>query len=120
MTGAYSSVITHATKKDKLGQYKPQFRANKKIILATQSICGICGQPVDKSLKYPHPMSPTIDHIIPLAKNGDPYALDNLQLAHRKCNREKSDKLPGSGTATTRREVDLNRDLPLSRDWSKD
>ena len=120
MTGAYSSVITNATKKDKLGRYRAQYLANKKIILATQSICGICGQPVDKSLKYPHPMSPSVDHIIPLAKNGDPYALDNLQLAHRKCNREKSDKLPQDGTTTHRQQVDVNRDLPLSRDWSRD
>ena len=120
MTGAYSSVITNSTHRDKLGRYRAQYLANKKIILATQSICGICGQPVDKSLKYPHPMSASIDHIIPLAKNGDPYALDNLQLAHRKCNREKSDKLPRDGTTTHRPQVDVNRDLPLSRDWSRD
>ena len=64
------------------------FKKNKKIILATQSICGICGQPVDKSLKFPHPMSPTVDHIIPCAKGGSDD-LDNLQLAHRACNRMK-------------------------------
>lgn len=67
---------------------------NKKIILATQSICGICGKPVDKSIKYPDPMSPTVDHIIPVSRNGDPVSLDNLQLAHRYCNRKKGDSLP--------------------------
>lgn len=69
------------------------FKKNKKIILATQSVCGICGKVVDKSLKYPHPMSPTVDHIIPCARGGSDD-LDNLQLAHRACNRNKSDKLP--------------------------
>ena len=48
---------------------------------------------VDFSYRYPHPLSPTVDHIIPVAKGGHPSDLDNLQLAHRCCNREKSDKL---------------------------
>lgn len=90
------------------------FEANKKIILATQSVCAICGKPVDKTIKYPDPMSPTVDHIIPLAKNGDPVSLDNLQLAHRYCNRMKSDKI----IAEPKRE-DPNRNLPLTENWLK-
>ena len=86
---------------------------NKKIILATQSICGICGQPVDKSIKYPDPMSPVVDHIIPVAKFGDPTSLDNLQLAHRYCNRMKSDKLP----VEPKTPKDPNKDLPQSVNW---
>lgn len=45
--------------------HRGQFETNRKRILASQEVCGICGRPVDKSLKYPHPMSATIDHIIP-------------------------------------------------------
>lgn len=88
------------------------FKNNKKIILATQNICGICGKPVDKSLKYPHPMSPTVDHIIPCAKGGSDD-LDNLQLAHRQCNRMKSDKMPEEKPKI----VEQNRDLPQSQNW---
>lgn len=88
------------------------YEANRKIIFATQSVCGICGKPVDMSLKYPDPMSKTVDHIIPLSKNGDPVALENMQLAHRSCNRQKSDKLLSSVPA-----VDQNRKLPLTEDW---
>jgi 5-methylcytosine-specific restriction endonuclease McrA len=88
------------------------FEHNKKIILATQSVCGICGQPIDKSIKYPDPMSPTVDHIIPCAKGGSDD-LDNLQLAHRKCNRMKSDQMPEEN----KKRVDLNRDLPQSANW---
>ena len=100
---------------DRNGPLRSQFEANKKIILATQTICGICGKPVDKSLKAPHPLSATVDHIIPISRNGDPSALENLQLAHRCCNRAKSDKLL---TPTPHdRIVDRNRDLPLTRDW---
>ena len=85
---------------------------NKTIILATQSVCGICGKPVDKSIKYPDPMSPTIDHIIPVSRNGDPVSLDNLQLAHRYCNRQKGDHLQ-----TSQRAVDPNRNLPQAVNW---
>ena len=69
------------------------FEKNREIILKTQTVCGICGKPVDFSYKYPHPLSPTVDHIIPISKGGHPTDLSNLQLAHRCCNRQKSDKL---------------------------
>jgi len=75
------------------GGNRAAFENAKKKILATQTICGICGKPVDFSYRYPHPLSPTVDHIIPVSKGGHPSDLDNLQLAHRCCNMEKSDKL---------------------------
>ena len=78
---------------DKDGTHRGAFERNKKKIFATQSVCGICGKPVDFTLKYPHPLSPCIDHIIPIARNGHPSDIDNLQLAHWTCNRQKSDKL---------------------------
>lgn len=86
-------------------------------ILKTQTICGICGKPVDFSLKYPHPLSATVDHIIPVSKGGHPSDLSNLQLAHRCCNREKSDKLMASQETTTTPKVISNRVLPLHCDW---
>ena len=86
---------------------------NRKIILASQSICGICGKPVDKSLKAPHPMSATVDHIIPVSANGHPTDLDNLQLAHRYCNLMKSDKIVKQGAE----KKENNRLLPLTMDW---
>lgn len=113
MHGAYArKPTTRKARADRQAGNSSLFEANKKIILATQSVCGICGKPVDKSIKYPDPMSPTVDHIIPLAKNGDPVALDNLQLAHRYCNRMKSDKIMNEP-----KRVDPNRDLPLTENW---
>lgn len=114
--GSYSKTPTATKRPERLSALSAQYNANKKIILATQSICGICGKPVDKSIKYPDPMSPTIDHIIPVALNGDPVALDNLQLAHRYCNRMKSDKMPKLDTKV----VEQNRNLPLSANWRTD
>ncbi len=100
---------------DKDGPHRGQYEKNKKRIYATQTICGICGKPVDFSLKYPHPLSPTIDHIIPIAKGGHPSDIDNLQLAHRCCNRQKSDKLITREVATE--QVVSNRLLPATFDW---
>lgn len=59
----------------------------------SQSVCAICGRPVDMELKAPDPMAPTVDHIIPINKGGHPSDINNLQLAHWICNRMKSDKL---------------------------
>lgn len=67
---------------------------NRKKILSSIDICALCGGFVDKTLPAYHPMSAEIDHIIPVNKGGDASTIENLQLAHRKCNRNKSDKLP--------------------------
>ena len=100
------------------GTHRLAFERAKKKIYATQTVCGICGKPVDFSVKYPHPLSPCIDHIIPIAKGGHPSDLDNLQLAHRCCNRQKSDKLTGKAGAQTEEKIVSNRFLPLSCDWT--
>lgn len=105
---------------DQDGQFRLQFEHNKKKIYATQSVCGICGRPVDKNLKFPDPMSPCIDHIIPLVRGGHPSDINNLQLAHLCCNRAKEDKLlikPKGETRTA--ETITNRNLPQSMDWTK-
>ena len=102
---------------DRSGTHQAQFRTNKKKIYATQTVCGICGKPVDFSLKYPHPLSACIDHIIPVAKGGHPSDLNNLQLAHWTCNRQKSDKLVQKQEFSQLPELVSNRNLPQSFDW---
>lgn len=97
------------------------YEAARQKILKTQTICGICGKPVDFSLKYPHPLSATIDHIIPVSKGGHPSDINNLQLAHRCCNRAKSDKLLEAFLSEkgkrAKQEVISNSDLPIHNDW---
>ena len=102
---------------DKDGTHRAQFDKNKKRIYATQTVCGICGKPVDPSLKFPHPMSRCIDHIIPVVKGGHPSDIDNLQLAHLTCNRAKSDSLIVR-KATDGDQVVSNRVLPATFDWT--
>lgn len=103
---------------DKLGKHRTAFEKNRKKIMVTQDVCGICGKPVDKSLKWPHPMSACVDHIIPLEKGGHPSDISNLQLAHMCCNRAKSDKIVQPRADTEQEEVLSNRLLPQSMDWT--
>jgi len=101
---------------DRKGAHRANYDRNRKRIFATQNTCGICGHPVDFTLKAPHPMSATADHIIPVAKNGHPSDIDNLQLAHWTCNRQKSDKIFKQGHET-KQQVVGNRNLPQSINW---
>ena len=94
------------------------FENAKRKILATQTICGICGKPVDFSYKNPHPLAPTVDHIIPVAKGGHPTDISNLQLAHRCCNRQKSDKIFLEGKRDVQEDrLVPNDQLELHADW---
>lgn len=81
---------------DHSGPFHKEFVKNRKKILQTQDVCAICGRPVDKTLRYPNRMAPTVDHILPLNKGGHPSDINNLQLAHFICNRLKSDTIIAS------------------------
>ena len=102
---------------DQFGPHRQAYARNKKAIMATQNTCGICGQPVDMSLKVGDPMAPVVDHIVPISKNGHPSAMENLQLAHAGCNRKKSDKLFKNQEIVAPRILG-NRNLPQALDWA--
>lgn len=55
-------------------------------------VCHICELPVDESVKWPDPMSPSLDHVIPLSKGGH-HVWDNTALAHLDCNVRKGDRV---------------------------
>ena len=79
--------------------------------MASSDVCAICGYQVDKGLPAFTPESPEVDEIIPVARGGDPYDYNNLQLTHRKCNRQKSDKMPVHFAAAPIEQI------PHSRVW---
>jgi hypothetical protein len=56
------------------------------------AMCRICGGVIDVTFRAPHPMTPSIDHILPRARGGtnDPA---NLQLAHLYCNISKGARI---------------------------
>lgn len=53
--------------------------------------CGICGQRIGTSFKYPHPRSKSIDHVIPLSQGGDDTAA-NKRAAHLGCNTRRMNR----------------------------
>jgi len=55
-------------------------------------VCGICLKSVNKRLLWPHPMSASLDHIIPLSKFGT-HTKENVQTSHLKCNCSKGSKV---------------------------
>ena len=60
--------------------------------------CGICGGPVDRRLRYPHPLSASLDHIVPLSEGGT-HERANVQLAHFICNSRKGARAVGEQLA---------------------
>lgn len=55
-------------------------------------ICQICDNPVDRSAPFPDPMSPSLDHIVPLARGGL-HSRANAQTACLGCNVRKGVRL---------------------------
>lgn len=53
--------------------------------------CHICGLACARQSPVPHPLHPTIDHVVPLSRGGV-HSLDNVKIAHFVCNTMKSDR----------------------------
>ena len=120
--GCLSTDVTVATNAN--GHRRRQVRAQ---VLAEETNCAICGEPVNKTPTYqwgkhgprctnpacagcvPHPMRAEVDEIIPRHEGGSPYQRSNCRLTHRDCNnRRHTDR--GKTNA-------LRADLPATRNW---
>lgn len=58
--------------------------------------CKLCRKKVQRDKVAPHPLAPTLDHIIPLTagvENGGVHAPHNVQCAHFICNSRKSGRI---------------------------
>lgn len=63
----------------------PKYRRRRARTLAPARIwCHICEEEIDKTLRWPHPMSATADHITPVAAGGSNTG--PLAPAHKRCN----------------------------------
>lgn len=51
-------------------------------------VCGICGNRVEQQFEHPHPMSASLDHVVPMSKGGH-HSPDNTQCSHLDCNLRK-------------------------------
>jgi hypothetical protein len=54
--------------------------------------CRLCNQPIDRTAKAPHPLSASLDHVIPMARGG-PHTYTNVQTAHFRCNSAKGARI---------------------------
>jgi len=92
-----------------------EYRRNRKLLLADDPDCAICGKP----------HADTADKIIPASQGGG-VGLDNLQPAHLSCNASRQDKplKQGGGSGSTRRPVPVaatrvhRKKSPAARDLS--
>ena len=86
-------------------------KVRKRAIASKDPVCALCGNPIDMEAPAYSPMA-CVDHIIPISRGGAPYDIDNLQLTHSRCNREKSNRLREDYD-------DLQSDnlCPLSNNW---
>lgn len=53
--------------------------------------CHLCRKAVRRNCVWPHPLSASLDHVVPLSKGGE-HAAVNLRLAHLRCNIVKGNK----------------------------
>lgn len=58
-----------------------------RLIRRDGAVCAICGEPIATM----HDI--TLDHVMPISRGGE-TTIDNLQLAHERCNRTKRDMTP--------------------------
>ena len=88
-----------------------QWRRLRQRVLRGATHCAICHRPLDFNARPCSRWAPSVDHIIPLARGGLPFALANLQACHYSCNAAK-----GAGRGRTVRLV--QQEEPVGRaDW---
>lgn len=59
--------------------------------------CGICAEPIDRSLAFPHPQSASLDHVVSVAAGGADV-MENLRITHLVCNIRRGAGLPPAPT----------------------
>ena len=103
---AHNSKYCTACKDELYGSNGPQNRARKwgveyepinnvEVFARDHWACGICGERVDRRVKYPDPMSASVDHIVPISCGGG-HVWSNVQCSHLGCNSSKYNKSENS------------------------
>lgn len=69
----------------------------KDVRVAHGDDCYLCDKRINYALKFPHPKSPSLDHVIPISAGGA-HTVQNTAMAHMECNNRKNagatDKTP--------------------------
>lgn len=94
---------------DKAYAVRARYRARKRdawvedvdrdvVLKRDRWVCGICGEKIPRTAIYPDPLSPSIDHVIPLAVGGE-HSYANTQASHFLCNSVKQHRGEGEQLA---------------------
>lgn len=78
-----------------------RYRRNRARILRGDPVCHLCGEPIDRTLTWPHPQSASADHLDPVSRGGDNQG--ELAPAHLGCNSRRGND---TGQGRTRRRSD--------------
>lgn len=90
--------VRYQSRKRKLrlkGLHAPAVIPVAEIYARDRGRCGLCGDRVPITRRYPHPLAATLDHIVPI-KLGGRHDRANVQLAHARCNSVKNIRPCGS------------------------
>lgn len=86
--------------------------ARQRAIASKDPVCAICHTFIDIEAPAFSPLAVEVDHIVPRARGGALYELENLQLTHSKCNRKKGMKMASDYDGPA-----VENPVPLSNAW---
>ena len=86
--------------------------ARKRAIASKDHTCAICHTLIDVEAPAFSPLAVEVDHIVPRARGGALYELENLQLTHSRCNRQKGAKMTSDYDG-----LGDSNPVPLSNAW---
>ena len=76
------------------GIHSDAWLANVKALLRRDGKkCWLCREPIDLDAPFNDPYAPTLDHVTPQARGGK-TVLENLRLAHFRCNSAREKLFP--------------------------
>ena len=87
-------------------------QARKRALATLDPVCAICHKYIDLEAPPFSPLAVEVDHIVPRARGGALYELDNLQLTHSQCNRKK-----GARMAEDYADQQAINQVPVSNNW---
>jgi 5-methylcytosine-specific restriction endonuclease McrA len=67
------------------GHYR--YRRNRARVIRNTTVCELCGGDLYPDLPWPHPLSTTADHIVPVSEGG--HNNSALRAVHNQCNRNR-------------------------------
>lgn len=73
-------------------RFNPKPRLRLEVYERDGWVCGLCDLPIDKSLKWPHKWSASLDHVVPQSLVLIPdHSAQNLRAVHLQCNAMRGD-----------------------------